>query len=191
MAEVMPKTIGQSLYWSYANMVMAWASLRRDDSSYQQIDFIIRNKTYHGLLRGTTTIGSFLKDERRKLGLSEFCSYCGGQDDLSLDHMIPRIKGGPHAADNLVVACRSCNSSKHARDLLVWMAAKQEFPSLTVLSRYLKIVLAHCVQNRLMDVPLDAAISLDPPLPFPMALIPHRFPAPVDLVAWFLSDEEE
>lgn len=129
--------------------------------------------------------------------------------------MIPRMKNGPHSADNLVVACRSCNSSKHARDLLEWMASKQTFPSLTVLSRYLKIAVAHCVQHTLMDVSLKEAMNLDRadgpglfddqkmdvplagsdeprfPLPFAIALIPHRFPDPVDLVVWFLSDEEE
>src|ERR1017187_1099714 len=87
--------------------------------------------------------------------VSEYCSYCGSQDDLTLDHMIPRLRSGPHSADNLVRACRPCNSSKHARDLLEWMVAKREFPSLTVLSRYLKIAIAHCVQQDVMYVPLE------------------------------------
>jgi hypothetical protein len=191
MAEVKPKTVGQSLYWSYANLVMAWVSRIRRDSSYEKFHYIIRSKNYYGYLRGTMKIGSFLKDEQRKLILSEFCSYCGSRDDLTLDHMIPRMKSGPHSADNLVVACRSCNSSKHARDLLEWMAAKQEFPSLTVLSRYLKIAIAHCVQHDVMYMPLEQAINLAPPLPFAIALIPHRFPDPVDIVAAFVSSDEE
>ncbi len=191
MAEVNPETIGQSLYWSYANMVMAFVSLRRQDSAYGRIHYIIRNKTYYGLLRGTTKIGSFLKDEGLKVALAEFCCYCGRRDDLSLDHMIPRMKGGPHSADNLVVACRSCNSSKHARDLLVWMAAKREFPPLGVLRRYMKIVIAYSVQNGLMDVPLAEAHSVVPPLPFSIAHIPYKFPNPTDLIVFFFSDEEE
>ena len=124
MAEVKPKTVGQSLYWSYANLVMAWVLRLRRDSSYGKLHYMIRNKSYYGYLRGTMKIASFLKDERRKIILSEFCSYCGSQDHLTLDHMIPRMKGGPHSADNLVVACRSCNSSKQGRDLLEWMAAE-------------------------------------------------------------------
>lgn len=74
MAEVTPKTVGQSLYWSYANLVMAWVSRIRGDSSYEKFHYIIRNRTYSRLLRGTTKIGSFLKDEIRKLSLREFCS---------------------------------------------------------------------------------------------------------------------
>jgi hypothetical protein len=192
MAEVKPKTIGQSLYWSYANLVMAWVSIIRRHPCYEKFHYIIRNKNYSGFMKGTIKVGSFLKDELRKLNFSEFCSYCGGQDDLTLDHLIPRIKSGPHSADNLVVACRSCNSSKHSRDLLEWMAAKREFPSLTVLSRYLKIAIAYCVEHDVMHVPLEYAASLDPPLPFAVALIPHSFPEPDNLgVAFVSSDEEE
>jgi hypothetical protein len=161
MGQVNPKTIGESLYWSYANLVMAWVSLRRRDSSYEELHYIIRYRTYSGLLQGTTKIGSLLKDERRKLILSDFCSYCGSMDDLTLDHMIPRIRSGPHSADNLVVSCRPCNSSKQGRDLLEWMATKDEFPSLMVLSRYLKIAIAYCVEHCVMDGPLMESTNLD------------------------------
>jgi len=41
------------------------------------------------------------------------CQYCGVKTkDLTLDHLIPRHKGGRHAWDNLVSACRSCNHRK-------------------------------------------------------------------------------
>jgi len=43
------------------------------------------------------------------------CVYCGATEDLTLDHVIPRSRGGSHAPENLVTACRSCNSRKHAR----------------------------------------------------------------------------
>lgn len=37
------------------------------------------------------------------------CQYCG-DPTTDLDHVIPRSKGGTHNKDNLVVACRVCNS---------------------------------------------------------------------------------
>lgn len=44
------------------------------------------------------------------------CRYCGARSSpLSIDHVIPRSRGGPDCASNLVVACRSCNSRKGAR----------------------------------------------------------------------------
>jgi hypothetical protein len=43
------------------------------------------------------------------------CSYCGMKGDgltLVVDHIIPRIKGGDNADDNLTTACIACNSKK-------------------------------------------------------------------------------
>src|SRR3954463_16175328 len=110
MASVYPKTVGESLYWSYANLAMACASFSHDKSDYQKSDYILRNKLYYGLLRGRLQLGSFLKDEKLKVVTSDACCYCGSQPDLTLDHLIPQFRGGKHSADNLVVACRSCNS---------------------------------------------------------------------------------
>jgi hypothetical protein len=42
------------------------------------------------------------------------CVYCGirGRDKLTLDHVIPKSKGGTDTWENLVSACYSCNSEK-------------------------------------------------------------------------------
>ena len=40
------------------------------------------------------------------------CQYCGSSEDLTLDHLIPRSKGGPTTWKNLVTACKHCNSKK-------------------------------------------------------------------------------
>jgi 5-methylcytosine-specific restriction endonuclease McrA len=42
------------------------------------------------------------------------CQYCGSAAE-NIDHVIPRSKGGPHAWDNVVAACRLCNSRKRDR----------------------------------------------------------------------------
>ena len=44
------------------------------------------------------------------------CFYCREKRPLALDHIIPICKGGPHSRDNVVMACRSCNSSKGPKD---------------------------------------------------------------------------
>jgi hypothetical protein len=206
MAPINPRTVGESLYWSYANLAMAFTGDRHDEPTYQQVDYIVRNKIYHGLLRGTLQLGSFIKDEKEKLDSSDACCYCGSQLDLTLDHLIPQFRGGKHSADNLVVACRSCNSSKKALDLLEWMAKRGEFPPLRLLRRYLKIAIRYCVENGLMDIILEPKDSAGPKQaslfddleenhnsdhrnsaivewPFAICLIPHVFPAPSALVA--------
>ena len=41
------------------------------------------------------------------------CQYCGRKSrQLTIDHIIPRHRGGPHSWENLVAACPSCNRTK-------------------------------------------------------------------------------
>jgi hypothetical protein len=40
------------------------------------------------------------------------CHYCGSRRFLSVDHLFPERAGGITHPDNLVTACRSCNSRK-------------------------------------------------------------------------------
>ncbi|MBL3657428.1 HNH endonuclease [Fulvivirga sediminis] len=40
------------------------------------------------------------------------CQYCGANKDLTLDHVVPRSKGGKSAWNNLVTACKRCNTRK-------------------------------------------------------------------------------
>jgi 5-methylcytosine-specific restriction endonuclease McrA len=42
------------------------------------------------------------------------CQYCGRTAE-SIDHVIPRSRGGAHSWDNVVAACRKCNMSKRDR----------------------------------------------------------------------------
>ncbi len=40
------------------------------------------------------------------------CQYCGSLKDLTMDHVHPRSRQGKSSWDNLVTACRTCNSRK-------------------------------------------------------------------------------
>jgi 5-methylcytosine-specific restriction endonuclease McrA len=42
------------------------------------------------------------------------CAYCGKRAD-TIDHIVPRSRGGTHTWDNCVAACRTCNSRKADR----------------------------------------------------------------------------
>lgn len=42
------------------------------------------------------------------------CQYCGAQAE-SIDHVLPRSRGGDHAWDNVVACCRPCNMRKGDR----------------------------------------------------------------------------
>ncbi len=46
------------------------------------------------------------------------CQYCGiqpGRSQLTIDHVLPRSKGGDTTWENVVTACRDCNRKKGGR----------------------------------------------------------------------------
>ncbi|MFM8793617.1 MAG: HNH endonuclease [Acidimicrobiales bacterium] len=49
----------------------------------------------------------FARDEHR-------CGYCGGAAD-SIDHVMPRSRGGLNVWENVIAACRPCNLAKRDR----------------------------------------------------------------------------
>lgn len=40
------------------------------------------------------------------------CQYCGSIGELTLDHVLPRSRGGHTGWDNVVCCCRRCNALK-------------------------------------------------------------------------------
>ena len=48
----------------------------------------------------------------------ETCQYCGsqpGRSQLTVDHVLPRSRGGLTTWENVVTACRDCNHRKGGR----------------------------------------------------------------------------
>ena len=70
-----------------------------------------------------------LRNRRWRKSLHEFtgnsCIYCGKNSE-SIDHILPRSRGGLSTTDNCVPACLSCNGSKTDNDAFEWYR-KQRF----------------------------------------------------------------
>jgi 5-methylcytosine-specific restriction endonuclease McrA len=43
------------------------------------------------------------------------CQYCNGRDRLTIDHVMPKSRGGKDTWENLVAACTRCNNRKGNR----------------------------------------------------------------------------
>jgi len=57
------------------------------------------------------------------------CVYCGLEyeyEELSVDHVQPRMRGGDGSPGNLVTACRGCNARKAGRSLPQFLAEEPE-----------------------------------------------------------------
>ena len=184
----MPKppadTIGRLLNWSYANLAMTHAAHEEGRSKCKVQHFMIRAKLYKGLNTGTMHTGSLMDEERLKMVLPKACAYCGMAVKLTLDHLIPTARGGPDIADNSVWACRSCNSSKGAKDLLTWWSLTHGEPiPLLLVRRHLKLCM-EIVRARGLN---DVALSESPELPFDVESIISGFPRPNECRLWVVG----
>ncbi len=91
---------------------------------------------YDGLVRSATQAFSFpsvirlvylirrprprVKLTRREIFIRDdhTCQYCGRRSsDLTIDHVVPRSRGGVHEWTNLVAACKSCNHRKGGKSV--------------------------------------------------------------------------
>lgn len=179
MPSITPHTVAELIYWSYANLAMAHDGINRGLPTYDKTSFIIRMRMYKGLLSGKLQISSLFKDERWKMENGARCVYCGSTENLSVDHLFPRIKGGTDNVENLVCSCKSCNSSKGKKDLVVWYKERGLFPSIMVLRRYLKLVYYQCIDLGIMDNAFDEVDESS--LPFSLSEIPTNFPKCSDM----------
>lgn len=71
---------------------------------------------------------------RRMLGdyaavlLADPCAYCGQPQANGLDHIVAGEAGDEpeQVWDNVTGACKSCNSSKRAESLLLWIQRRRK-----------------------------------------------------------------
>ena len=70
-------TLGLKLHWAYANLAMLHAGVKDGVPQFTRKHFIIRQRLYSGLERGTMALGTIAHDERLKMVLPSACCYWG------------------------------------------------------------------------------------------------------------------
>jgi len=63
---------------------------------------------------------TFEQWENIKQDFNHKCAYCGKEDKLAQEHFLPLSKGGEYTHNNIVPACKSCNSSKGNKFFHEW-----------------------------------------------------------------------
>jgi 5-methylcytosine-specific restriction endonuclease McrA len=89
-------------------------------SNYEKI---IRSPSFNMRLPSVIALKSFIKPQpnpsftRFNVFLRDrfSCQYCGSDQELTFDHLLPRSKGGQTNWNNVVTACSSCNVKKGGR----------------------------------------------------------------------------
>lgn len=180
MGKKLKITVAENLYWTYAKLAMAHAAVEAGAESYTVLHFSIRARLFAGLRVGRMRIGSLLDDEHVKMELPRCCAYCASTARLTLDHLVPQASGGEDSGDNALWVCRTCNSSKGARDFVTWwFGSREDFPPLFVLRRYLKLAFRHAEAKALLDRRLEDLSPAE--FPFDLEPLRAKFPAPVEL----------
>ena len=91
---------------------LSGAALHSERAAYE-IPLVIRLNSYVRIPRRAATgrisrRAVFARDGHR-------CQYCGSDRHLTVDHVVPRSKGGGDTWDNLVTSCAPCNRKKGDR----------------------------------------------------------------------------
>lgn len=179
MANRRIETVREQMYWSYANLAMAHTAVNKKQEKYGQFNYMIRAKLFKGLAEGNMNMRTIFDDEKIKLKTGQICNYCGSKEKLALDHIFPQKFGGQDTAENLIFACRSCNSSKGKKDLMEWMIFRGQFLPLMIIRRYLKLTFNYCIENNLINRKIEELKELK--LPFKIEFLPTSFPSPNEL----------
>jgi 5-methylcytosine-specific restriction endonuclease McrA len=109
---------------------------------------VVRRRTYINVRRrreqsGMKRLRIYMRDKFR-------CQYCGDKKtaaELTLDHILPRSRGGDNSPVNIVTACLQCNSRKRDRT-----PAEARMPLLTSQTalrvKLERVVLCHYAEAR-------------------------------------------
>lgn len=171
---------GEYLYWSYANLQMLHYAVTAGKHKYDRTCFMIRAKAFKAYKEGRWNIHDLLEFNVAKIQQNNYCWYCGKEMEpskLTKDHVFPRSKGGDNDMDNIIMVCKTCNSSKGDMDLFEWYAeVRKEWPPINVLVHYLKNIYLYAIDHDLMERHTDELEQMD--LPFKWQYIPIDNPQP-------------
>ena len=175
------QTFADLLYTSYSGLQMLAFAFGKAKNRCDKDCYAFRQSVIRKLKAGEMKIGDLYQNIIRQMtSPHDACWYCGRSvsdcGPLTADHIFPRMKGGEDISDNLIMVCRSCNSSKGVKDLLAWYHERGEFPPLRVLVHYLKLVNQYAIDNSLLGCSLDELDRME--LPFDFHYLPRSYPQP-------------
>lgn len=128
------KTIRDLIYWQYGKLIAESAGIGKNQNPF------IMNRLMK-LRSGDIEWSGAIREYIREREMPNQCIYCGSPDNLSYDHLIAQNSNGPDIPENVVMACRSCNSSKGDKGIYEWFELPQrnKIPRIAE-GKYLKLL---------------------------------------------------
>jgi 5-methylcytosine-specific restriction endonuclease McrA len=91
-------------------LITKWADRQQSISSKERV------ARYRERLKVLGKTTDYLKHKQEVCNrYGNKCVYCGSDKNICIDHVIPLIRGGDNEPDNLVTACKQCNSGKSGK----------------------------------------------------------------------------
>lgn len=106
----------------------AWRKTRLDEeltavrawrkANLEKVRYYSQNRHARKLnLPHTLTLSQW---EQIKKDFNNACCYCGEEKPLHQEHFLALSKGGEYSSNNIIPACKSCNSAKSNKDFFEW-----------------------------------------------------------------------
>jgi hypothetical protein len=153
-------TIQEEIYYEYAKLISrsAYGSLQRG--------FI--TDRFKKLRDGEITISGTIREWEREQELPNECVFCRSTSDLTTDHLVPRSRGGDDSADNVVLACQPCNTSRGEKGVFEWLGLREKDRlHRLVAGKYLKQLVRLHEQAGTLEVSKDQITVLCERCPLP------------------------
>ena len=81
-------------------------------STCRQCTAVIQSRDINRKIRNKQYDYKWQKLSRYARTIQPYCSRCGSSRDLTADHILSLADGGQNILENIMILCRSCNSSK-------------------------------------------------------------------------------
>lgn len=113
------KSIEEEIFYEYAKLMSR--------SAFNgQIQYAFVTSKFFDLKNGKITMSGTIREWQREQELSKECVFCGAKENLQTDHLIPRSRGGADSADNLILSCGNCNSTRNNKGVFEWLGLKRK-----------------------------------------------------------------
>jgi hypothetical protein len=153
-------TIREEIFYEYAKLISR--------SGYGSLQRGFITDRFKKLRDGEITISGTMREWEREQELPKQCVYCGSIANLTTDHLVPRSRRGDDSADNVVLACGSCNISRGEKGVFEWLGLKEKDRlHRLVAGKYLKQLLTLHEQAGTLEVTKDQITVLCERCPLP------------------------
>jgi len=146
------KTIRDLLFWQYAKLISKSSGFGIDNRAFQMSTFI---KLRDGKMKWSPAIREWVKEHEKP----NECVYCGSKGNLTTEHIMPQSWGGPNIADNAIMVCKKCNSTKSDKGLYEWMRDDYDNIPRIAEGKYLKLLYDLHEKNGTLNVSRDELVS--------------------------------